>query len=150
MILHCLALAVGGILSAMSPHTSVSAGSIRIALMCENPVVYRSLGPRLSADRAFAVVGTFDCVIDTVPEAAATNPDVVILGISRITHFNMLICKAVKQALPDALIIILPSYVGDTDEVRSARAAGAHSVILKSIDTPALVDQIHALLDLTA
>ena len=150
MILHCLALAVGGILSAMSPHASAPPSSIRIALICENPVVYRSLGPRLSADPAFAVVGTFACVIDAVPDAAATTPDVVILGISRITHFNMLICQAVKQALPDVLIIVLPSYVGDTDEVRSARAAGANSVILKSIDTPALVDQIHALLDLAA
>jgi len=150
VILHCLAQAVGSILSAMSLCASVPPSSIRIALICENPVVYRSLGPRLSVDPTFAVVGTFDCVIDTIPDAAATVPDVVILGISRITHFNMLICKAVKQALPDALIIVLPSYVGDTDEVRSARAAGANSVILKSIDTPALVDQIRALVDLTA
>jgi DNA-binding NarL/FixJ family response regulator len=132
----------------MNPHASAPPGSIRIALMCENPNVYRSLGPRLSADRAFVVVGTFDCVMDQVPDTVAADPDVVILGISRITHFNMMICQAVKQARCDALVIVLPSYVGDTDEVRSARAAGADTVILKSIDTPALVEQIHALLEL--
>lgn len=116
--------------------------------MCENPVVYRSLGPRLSADRALHVIGTFDCVMEKVAEVAGMNPDVVILGISRITHFNMMIVTAIKQITPDVLVIILPSYVDDTDEVRSARSAGADSVMIKSIDTPALVQQIHTLFEL--
>ncbi|MFN8596017.1 MAG: hypothetical protein U0559_07525 [Anaerolineae bacterium] len=121
---------------------------IRVILMCENPVVYRSLGPRLSADRALHVIGTFDCVMEKVAEVAGMNPDVVILGISRITHFNMMIVTAIKQITPDVLVIILPSYVDDTDEVRSARSAGADSVMIKSIDTPALVQQIHTLFEL--
>jgi len=126
----------------------VEATSITIALMCENPVVYRSLGPRLSADRAFKVVGTFDCVMDNVAAACAVTPDVVLLGISRITPFNMMVCEALKQSCGDVLVIVLPSYIGDTDEVRAARAAGADSVMLKSIDTPALVEQIHTLVEL--
>jgi DNA-binding NarL/FixJ family response regulator len=130
----------------MTPRVEVA--SITIVLMCENPVVYRSLGPRLSADRAFSVVGTFDCVMDNVAAACAAKPDVVLLGISRITPFNMMVCEALKQSCGDVLVIVLPSYIGDTDEVRAARAAGADSVMLKSIDTPALVEQIHALVEL--
>jgi DNA-binding NarL/FixJ family response regulator len=132
----------------MNPRADVLFTPIRVVLMCENPLVYRSLGPRLSADRALHVVGTLDCVIDKVADMTAMNPDVVILGISRITHFNMMIVQTVKQLAPDVLVIILPSYVDDTDEVRSARAAGADSVMLKSIDTPALVQQIHTLFEL--
>ncbi len=132
----------------MNPRADVLSTPIRVVLMCENPVVYRSLGPRLSADRALHVIGTFDCVMDKVAEVAGMNPDVVILGISRITHFNMMIVTAIKQITPDVLVIILPSYVDDTDEVRSARSAGADSVMIKSIDTPALVQQIHTLFEL--
>jgi DNA-binding NarL/FixJ family response regulator len=83
-----------------------------------------------------------------VGDVAATDPDVVILGISRITHFNMMVCQAVKPRCPDAAIIVLPSYIDETDEVRAARDAGADSVMLKSIDTPALVQQIHTLVEL--
>jgi len=132
----------------MNPRADVLSTPIRVVLMCENPVVYRSLGPRLSADRALHVIGTFDCVMDKVAEVAGMNPDVVVLGISRITHFNMMIVTAIKQITPDVLVIILPSYVDDTDEVRSARSAGADSVMIKSIDTPALVQQIHTLFEL--
>jgi DNA-binding NarL/FixJ family response regulator len=132
----------------MMPRPNTSTTTIRIALMCENPIVYRSLGSRLSADPAFEVVGTFDCIIDNVPLTLATNPDVVILGISRITRFNMMVCETIKQMDADALVIALPSYIGETDEVRSAREAGADSVMLKSIDTPALVQQIHTLIEL--
>ena len=128
------------------PNASIS--TIRIAMMCENPAVYRSLGPRLSVDRQFEVVGTFDCTLDYVADVAATCPDVIILGISRITHFNMMVCRAIKPHCPDAAIIVLPSYVDQTDEVRAAREAGADSVMLKSIDTPALVQQIHTLVEL--
>lgn len=132
----------------MNPRPDVPPTNIRIVLMCENPAMYRSLGPRLSADRMFDVVGTFDCVLDNVPEVAATGPDVVILGISRITHFNMMVCQAIKPSCPDVSIIVLPSYIDETDEVRAAREAGADSVMLKSIDTPALVQQIHTLVEL--
>jgi DNA-binding NarL/FixJ family response regulator len=132
----------------MNAHPDVPATTIRIALMCENPAVYRSLGPRLSVDRQFDVVGTFDCTLDYVADVAVTCPDVVILGISRITHFNMMVCQAIKPRCPEAAIIVLPSYVDATDEVRAAREAGADSVMLKSIDTPALVQQIHTLVEL--
>jgi DNA-binding NarL/FixJ family response regulator len=132
----------------MNPRVDSSVDLIRIALMCENPAVYRSLGPRLSVDRRFEVVGTFNCALDYVGDVAATDPDVVILGISRITHFNMMVCQAVKPRCPDAAIIVLPSYIDETDEVRAARDAGADSVMLKSIDTPALVQQIHTLVEL--
>jgi DNA-binding NarL/FixJ family response regulator len=132
----------------MNAYPEVPATTVRIALMCENPAVYRSLGPRLSVDRQFEVVGTFDCTLDYVAEVAATSPDVIILGISRITHFNMMVCQAIKPRCPDAAIIALPSYIDQTDEVRAAREAGADSVMLKSIDTPALVQQIHTLVEL--
>jgi len=120
--------------------------SIRIALLCENPRVYRSLGPRLAADSAFEVVGTLDCVIDRVPEAIATRPDVVILGISHITHFNMLVCRAIRQADPNVRVVILPSFAYDSTELQMATEAGASTVIFKNIDTPALVAQIRALI----
>lgn len=132
----------------MNARPDVPSTLIRIILMCENPAVYRSLGPRLSVDRQFDVAGMFDCTLDYVGEVAATCPDVIILGISRITHFNMMVCQAIKPQCPDAAIIVLPSYIDQTDEVRAAREAGADSVMLKSIDTPALVQQIHTLVDL--
>ena len=118
---------------------------IRISLMCESPIVYKTLGPRLSADRSLQVVGWHDCLIELVPEVLALQPHVVILGISRITHFNMLICKALRQTAPEVRLVILPSYVDTPEDTQEAFDCGADVVIEKSIDTPALVEHIHTL-----
>jgi len=118
---------------------------IRISLMCESPIVYKTLGPRLSADRSLQVVGWHDCLIELVPEVLALQPHVVILGISRITHFNMLICKVLRQTAPEVRIVILPSYVNTPEDSQDALDSGADVVIEKSIDTPALVEHIHTL-----
>ncbi len=125
-------------------------GSIRISLMCENPIVYQTLGPRLSADRSLSVVGSHTCTIDDVPVALAQNPQIVILGISRITHFNMIIVQALRQAAPGVHVIMLPSYIDTPEDAAQARAAGAAIVLEKSIDTPTLVGHIHQLVNQTA
>ena len=124
--------------------------SIRISLMCENPIVYQTLGPRLSADRSLDVVGSHDCTIETVPVALAHHPHVVILGISRITHFNKIIVQSLRQTAPQVRIIMLPSYVDTPEDAVQARAAGADIVLEKSIDTPTLVEHIHRLVNQAA
>lgn len=129
----------------MNEQSSQPVSPIRISLMCEGPIVGKALGPRLSADRSFEVVGSYECLIDLVPDALALRPHVVILGISRITHFNMLICKALRQAAPEVRIIILPSYLDTPEDTQNALADGADVVIEKNIDTPALVECIHTL-----
>jgi DNA-binding NarL/FixJ family response regulator len=126
------------------------AEAIRISLMCENPIVYQTLGPRLSADRSIEVVGTYDCTIDNVPAALAQQPHVVILGISRITHFNKLIVQALRQTAPDVRTIMLPSYLDSPDDVSQAQLAGADIVLEKSIDTPTLVEHVHTLINQAA
>jgi DNA-binding NarL/FixJ family response regulator len=130
----------------VSPYTT----PIRISLMCENPIVHQTLGPRLSADRSLAVVGSHGCTIDDVPTALAPHPHVVILGISRITHFNKIIVQALRQAAPTVRIIMLPSYFDTPDDVPQARAAGADVVLEKSIDTPTLVEHIYNLVNQAA
>jgi AmiR/NasT family two-component response regulator len=118
---------------------------IRVALMCENPAVYRSLLSRLAAEPAIEVAEATDCQLDNVPVVMAHNPQVVILGVSRITHFNLLVCQAIRQTDPTKPIVVLPSYEIDPAEEQSAHAAGVSAIVLKSIDTPALVDQIRTL-----
>ena len=134
-------------MNAPSPQTP---SPIRISLMCENPIVYKTLGPRLSADRSLNVVSSHDCTIDEVPTALAHHPHVVILGISRITHFNKIIVQALRQTAPNVRIIMLPSYVDTPDDVLQARTAGADVVLEKSIDTPTLVEHIHSLVNQAA
>jgi len=131
----------------MSGRVSPVAAAIRISLMCESPIVYQTLGPRLSADRSLNVVSSHDCTIDEVPTALAHHPHVVILGISRITHFNKIIVQVLRQTTPNVRIIMLPSYLDTPDDVLQARAAGADVVLEKSIDTPILVEHIHRLVN---
>lgn len=122
-----------------------AAQPIRVALMCENPSVYHSLSSRLAADPAFEVAEATDCQLDNVPTVMARDPQVVILGVSRITHFNMLVCQAIRQSNPAKPIVVLLSYEIDPTEEQRAREVGVSAIMLKSIDTPALVDQIRAL-----
>jgi DNA-binding NarL/FixJ family response regulator len=126
-----------------------AAESIRISLMCENPIVYQTLGSRLNADRSLDVVGSHHCTIDDVPVVLALQPHVIILGISRITHFNMIIVQALRQAAAQVRIIMLPSYVDTPEDAAQARIAGADVVLEKSIDTPTLVEHIHHLVNQT-
>ncbi len=121
---------------------------IRLALLCENPNVYQTLGSRLSADRSFVVTGSYDCTIDQVPEALAQHPHVIILGISRITHFNMLICQALRQASAQTRIVVLPSYLDTPEDTQRAHTCGADVVLEKSINTPALIERIRTLVGL--
>ncbi len=123
---------------------------IRLALLCENPIVYQTLESRLSADRSFVVTGSYDCTIDQVPEALAQRPHVVILGISRITHFNMLICQALRQASAQIRIVVLPSYLDTPEDRQRAHICGADVVLEKSIDTPALIERIRTLVEQAA
>ena len=131
----------------MNGHVPSAAESVRISLMCENPIVYQTLGSRLGADRTLDVVSSHDCTIDEVPTALAHYPHVVILGISRITHFNKIIVQSLRQTSPQVRIIMLPSYVDTPEDVSQARAAGADVVLEKSIDTPALVEHIQRLVN---
>jgi DNA-binding NarL/FixJ family response regulator len=131
----------------MSEQYPAAAEPIRIVLLCENPIVYQTLGSRLNADLSFVVAGTYDCIIDQVPVALAHQPHVVILGISRITHFNMLICQALRQASTQVRIVVLPSYFDTPEDTERAHTCGADIVLEKSIDTPALMDQIRRLVN---
>lgn len=124
--------------------------SIRISLMCENPIVYQTLGSRLNADQSLDVVGSHHCTIDDVPVALAQTPHLIILGISRITHFNKIVAQALRQAAPSVRIIMLPSYIDTPEDAAQALAAGADIVLEKSIDTPTLVEQIFHLVNQTA
>jgi DNA-binding NarL/FixJ family response regulator len=129
----------------MNGEAPPAAESIRIALMCENPIVYRTLGPLLSADRSLEVVSSYDCIIEEVPAVLASHPHIVILGISRITVFNKIIVQALRQTAPRVRIIMLPSYLDTPDDAAQARTAGADVVLEKSINTPTLVEHIHSL-----
>lgn len=136
--------------SMVVPKPTISSQAIRVALMCEHPLVYRSLSSRLAADDDFQVVDAIDCQVDNVPVTIAEKPDVIILGVASITHFNMLVCQAIRQANPNIRIVVLPSFEADPSEVQVARDAGAAAIILKSIDTPKLVDQIRTLVNHSA
>lgn len=134
----------------MNGYTTPATASIRVSLMCESPIVHQTLGPRLSADSSLKVVGLHDCTIDAVPLALAQTPHVIIMGISRITHFNRLIVQALRQTAPSVRIIMLPSYMDSPEDAVQACAAGAHVVLEKSIDTPTLVEHIHSLVNQAA
>jgi DNA-binding NarL/FixJ family response regulator len=118
----------------MNGHGPSAAELVRISLMCESPIVYQTLGPRLGADRTLDVVSSHDCTIDEVPTALAYHPHVVILGISRITHFNMIIVQALRQTAPQVRIIMLPSYVDTPDDISQAHTAGP--MYARKRDTP--------------
>src|SRR5512143_2973585 len=86
---------------------------IRVALMCENPMVYRSLSSRLAADPAFEVGEATDCQLVNMLGVMARDPQIVLFGVSHITHFNLIVSQAIRQASPAQQIVVLPSYEAD-------------------------------------
>lgn len=117
------------------------ASIIRVFVADDHPVVRTGLEALINTEPGMAVVGTAADGEATVRRVLDLKPDVLLLDLKMPRKSGQEAIEEIKEADPDARILVLTSF-GDDDTVFAAIKAGALGFLLKD-STP--VELIHAI-----
>jgi DNA-binding NarL/FixJ family response regulator len=115
----------------------------RLLIIDDHDTVREALEARLHTTATVEIVGCTGCWESGLEEAVRLRPDVVLLEIKRSDGQGLEALRRLTQQCPSTSVVVLTSY-RDTDEQTEARSIGAVRYLLKDIDTPQLVREIHA------
>ena len=104
--------------------------SIRILLADDHPVVRDGLTAILGTQPDFEVVGQAGSGAEAVAQAAALNPDVILLDLEMPGLDGVEALKQIRAAEPNARAIVFTAFDTD-DRILSAVRAGAQGYLLK-------------------
>jgi DNA-binding NarL/FixJ family response regulator len=121
----------------------MTAKAIRILLVDDHEVVREGLRALLGRREGFEVVGQAGTVAESIAEAARMRPDIVVMDVRLPDGSGIEACREIREANPDAKVIILTSYADD-DAVFASILAGASGYVLKQTRGRALADAIEA------
>jgi DNA-binding NarL/FixJ family response regulator len=116
---------------------------IRIVVVDDHPVVREGLVAALRDEKEFKVVGAVGSAEDALPLVAAQRPDVILLDLELPAQSGLEAIPKLRDARPQAKILILTAY--DTDErVVGALRAGAQGYLLKGASLEEIARAIRA------
>jgi DNA-binding NarL/FixJ family response regulator len=90
-----------------------------------------------------SVVGEAGTVAEAIAAATASKPDVVIMDVRLPDGSGVEACRAIREAHPDARVIMLTSYADD-EALFASILAGAAGYLLKQTRGQAVVDAVIA------
>lgn len=114
---------------------------IRIYLADDHELVRRGLLALLSTEPDLEVVGVGADGAEAVSQAAALEPDVILMDLQMPRKSGIEAIGEIKEANPHARILVLTSF-GDDDLVFAAIQAGALGYLLKDSSPQELVQAI--------
>jgi DNA-binding NarL/FixJ family response regulator len=117
--------------------------TIRVMVVDDHPVVRQGVRSLLSNYADLEIVGEADSGITALRHAATLLPNVILLDIQMPGETGVDLVNGLRQAAPDAKILMLTSF-DDREYVTGALRAGAHGYVLKSISDETLVSAIRA------
>lgn len=118
--------------------------SIRVLLVDDHAVVREGLRGFLHLQPGIEVVGEAANAADAVRIAAEVTPDVVLLDLVMPGGDGVSAIRGLREAVPDARILVLTSYADDA-QVFAATAAGADGYLLKDVDPGELAEGVRAI-----
>lgn len=125
---------------------------IRILLVDDHPLVRRGLRAVLAEWPQMEVVGEADNGLEALRQAAALQPDVILLDLVMPVMDGVQVTRQVCQQFPQIKILVLTSFTTD-DKIFPAIQAGALGYLLKdasSDDLPRAITRVyHGELSLT-
>ena len=119
-----------------------AAKATRVFLCDDHEVVREGLRTLLSRREDMAVVGEAGSVKEAIDGAARAKPDVVIMDVRLPDGSGVEARREIREARPDARVIMLTSYADD-EALFASIVAGASGYLLKQTRGQALVDAIH-------
>ncbi len=111
---------------------------IRVLLADDHDLVRTGLRAALRAVEDFEVVGEASDGQQAVREAKKLQPDLVVMDIRMPRLSGIEACREIKEALPEANVLILTSF-GDEKAVMASIMAGASGFMLKEVNTSELI-----------
>jgi DNA-binding NarL/FixJ family response regulator len=118
-----------------------SAPPIRILLADDHPVVRDGLAAMLSTQPDFAVVGQAGDGDEVVAQAAALQPDIVLLDLAMPGTDGVTALLRLRELLPELGAIVFTAF--DSDErILAAVQAGARGYLLKGVPREELFSAI--------
>jgi two-component system response regulator DevR len=122
----------------------MTASAVTRVLICDDhEVVREGLRTLLSRRQDMSVVGEAGTMQEAIDTAAKAKPDVVIMDVRLPDGSGVEACRAIREARPEAHVIMLTSYADD-EALFASIIAGASGYLLKQTRGQALVDAIQA------
>jgi DNA-binding NarL/FixJ family response regulator len=121
----------------MSPHT------IRVMTADDHPIVRAGLAAVIGEESDLTFVGEARDGAQAVALFRAQQPDVTLMDLRMPVLDGVGAIRAIRSEFPDARIVALTTYEGDTD-IHRALAAGAVGYLLKDMLPTDVIDAIRA------
>jgi DNA-binding NarL/FixJ family response regulator len=122
---------------------SAGISQIRILAVDDHPVVRRGIAGLVGIQTDMVLVGEASNGREAIQQFRAHSPDVTLMDLQMPEMNGIDALIAIRTEFPDAKIIVLTTYVGDT-QILGALKAGAQAYLLKNTLHKELLDAIRA------
>lgn len=122
--------------------TAYPDAAARLMVVDDHTLFRRGLVALLASDSSLAVIGEASDAGEAVRKAATLQPDVILLDNHLPGATGIQALPGLKDAAPNARIILL-TVSEDAEDLQAALRAGAHGYLLKTIEGDLLAQAIH-------
>lgn len=121
-------------------------GPIRVYLLDDHEIVRRGIRDLVSADPAIEVVGDSGSLAEMLADLSSLDVDVAVIDVRLGEEDGIDACRAVGEAHPELIRVILTSFDDDQAKVEAAEA-GASAFLLKQVRGNEIVESIRKVAD---
>ena len=123
----------------------MNAGSshIRILAVDDHPIVRQGITGLIGIQTDMVLVGEASNGRDAIQQFRTHHPDVTLMDLQMPEMNGIDALIAIRNEFPDAKVIVLTTYIGDTQILRALKA-GAQAYLLKNTLHKELLDTIRA------
>jgi DNA-binding NarL/FixJ family response regulator len=122
---------------------SSDTNSIRILAVDDHPLVRQGIAGLVAIQQDMTLVGEASNGHDAIQQFREHRPDITLMDLQMPEMNGIDAIIAIRNEFPEARIIVLTTYVGDVQILRSLKA-GARAYLLKNLLHKELLDTIRA------
>jgi DNA-binding NarL/FixJ family response regulator len=120
---------------------NTSSSQIRILTVDDHPIVRQGITGLIGIQTDMVLVGEASNGRDAIQQFRTHHPDVTLMDLQMPEMNGIDALIAIRNEFPDAKVIVLTTYVGDTQILRALKA-GAQAYLLKNTLHKELLDTI--------